>query len=95
MPKFYAGGADKVTRGFFLIMEDLSEHYTMVWTLEPIWDLTLRLGSPKENIWLNLSKMQRSTSLRTYYLPIFGIVLPWFFRPTERKICSSATLNFF
>ena len=30
MPKFYAGGADKVTRGFFLIMEDLSENYTMV-----------------------------------------------------------------
>ena len=30
MPKFYAGGADKVTRGFFLIMEDLAENYTMV-----------------------------------------------------------------
>ena len=30
MPKFYAGGADKETRGFFLIMEDLSDNYVMV-----------------------------------------------------------------
>ena len=30
IPKFYAGGADKETGGFFLIMEDLSENYKMV-----------------------------------------------------------------
>ena len=29
-PKFYAGGVDKKTGGFFLIMEDLSENYKMV-----------------------------------------------------------------
>ena len=45
MPKFYAGGADKATGGFFLIMEDLSENYTMVWTLDPIKDLIFRSGS--------------------------------------------------
>ena len=29
-PKFYSGGANKETGGFFLIMEDLSENYRMV-----------------------------------------------------------------
>ena len=34
LPKFYAGGADKQTKGFFLIMEDLSEKYRMVTILQ-------------------------------------------------------------
>ena len=30
MPKFYAGAANEATKGFFLILEDLSESFNMV-----------------------------------------------------------------
>ena len=43
IPKYYAGGADKETEGFFLIMEDLSENHKIVqWNLDLVTLLVSR-----------------------------------------------------